>query len=134
MWLGKVSYSLYLIHMPILAALAHGFPSARPALIALLAVSSSLLASELFHRWVEQPAQRFGRFLADSAIAFRYAAFPDEKGSAHKLIFLMLGGPELIPERLANACECQRRRSCGYQPRRRQLNRDRQFRPSVRIR
>jgi peptidoglycan/LPS O-acetylase OafA/YrhL len=63
-WLGKVSYSLYLIHVPILVTaitLLHG----RVPHAAILAgvVALSLLAAALFHRFVEVPSMRLGRRL-----------------------------------------------------------------------
>ncbi|MBB5058369.1 peptidoglycan/LPS O-acetylase OafA/YrhL [Granulicella aggregans] len=64
-WLGKVSYSLYLIHMPILMLLAivlYGKVSPGPSVVPF--VMLSLLAAAAFHRWVEMPSMRLGRTLA----------------------------------------------------------------------
>lgn len=64
LWLGRVSFSLYLIHVPILLAmvrLTHGW---LPIPIALVAGASlALLLAEGFHRLIEQPCQRLGRRL-----------------------------------------------------------------------
>ena len=67
-WLGLTSFSLYLVHEPIVIAL--GFlmgPGAGPLLVA-VAVPTSLLAGWLFYRLVELPAhhasRRFGRWIA----------------------------------------------------------------------
>jgi len=64
-WLGSISYSLYLIHVPVLVAMYvfvggdRGNPLIRPvALILALAVAT------LLTRWVERPAMRAGRRLA----------------------------------------------------------------------
>jgi peptidoglycan/LPS O-acetylase OafA/YrhL len=56
-WLGSRSYSLYLIHAPIVAALAF---TGHRALI-LLAIPLSLVFAEVFWRSVERPSTRFAR-------------------------------------------------------------------------
>jgi len=72
-WLGRVSYSLYLVHFPLLLVLAPrlGGPADWEAGIALYAavLGSSLLAAELGHRFVEVPSIRLG-----NAICTRIAA------------------------------------------------------------
>lgn len=63
-WLAKVSYSLYLIHAPILVAVfkyLHWEGGAG----ALLAASLIALGAELCWRWVERPSQALGRHLSD---------------------------------------------------------------------
>ena len=62
LWLGKVSYSLYLVHLPILLTLLHLFAGQVP-LPALLAatVAMSLIAAGLSYRWIESPAIAFAR-------------------------------------------------------------------------
>lgn len=71
-WLGKVSFSLYLVHVPIIATLAFLFGDARWWLVGLIAVPLSLVVSALFFRVVERPshllARRVGR-LTDAGIA-----------------------------------------------------------------
>jgi peptidoglycan/LPS O-acetylase OafA/YrhL len=71
-WLGKVSFSLYLVHVPIIATLAFLVGDARWWLVGLIAVPLSLVVSTLFFRFVERPshllARRVGR-LTDAAIA-----------------------------------------------------------------
>ena len=67
-WLGMISFSLYLVHEPIVIALAFLLgPGSGPLLVA-LAVPVSLLAGWLFYRVVELPAhhasRRFGRWVA----------------------------------------------------------------------
>ncbi|QEC48522.1 acyltransferase [Baekduia soli] len=60
-WLGRRSFSLYLVHEPIVVTLA--FALGRPGFGVLLAVAlpGSLAAAEVFHRLVERPAHRLAR-------------------------------------------------------------------------
>ncbi len=62
LWLGRISFSLYLIHMPVLLALTHvlrGWVS--PVGVALLAIPVSLPLAAIMHRAVEQPAHHLAR-------------------------------------------------------------------------
>jgi peptidoglycan/LPS O-acetylase OafA/YrhL len=54
-WLGKISYSLYLWHIPVFAALGHRNP--------LFGLAVSLAAAALSYRYVEQPFRRRRRQL-----------------------------------------------------------------------
>jgi peptidoglycan/LPS O-acetylase OafA/YrhL len=67
---GEISYSLYLLHIPVGAWVVerfidsqgwrnHGLP-ARLACDA-AALAASLLAAAVFHRWIERPAMEWGR-------------------------------------------------------------------------
>lgn len=61
-WLGRISYSLYLIHMPILAMwiyVLHGYSPLVAA--ALLTVPSSLFMAHLMAKFVESPGMAIGR-------------------------------------------------------------------------
>jgi len=63
-WLGRVSYSLYLIHLPILTAAIHGLGPVLPLwAIMAIAVPTALIAAELFYRAVEAPSMRLGKRL-----------------------------------------------------------------------
>lgn len=70
-WLGRISYSTYLIHWPILAALHtlcfHALPGlSELARVSLLALTGPLLitaGSFLTYRWIEAPAIRYGKSL-----------------------------------------------------------------------
>ena len=69
-WLGMISFSLYLVHEPIVIALAFLLsPGSGPLLVA-LAVPISLLVGWLFYRLIELPAhhasRRFGRWVAQN--------------------------------------------------------------------
>ncbi len=66
-WLGRISYSLYLVHLPVFLASIYGVgpglqPHWRPALLPALP-ALALIAAWLFYRMVEIPAQRLGRRL-----------------------------------------------------------------------
>jgi peptidoglycan/LPS O-acetylase OafA/YrhL len=61
-WTGRRSYSLYLVHEPIVVALAFaagGRPS--PVLFALVAIPLALTAASAFFRLVESPSHRLAR-------------------------------------------------------------------------
>jgi peptidoglycan/LPS O-acetylase OafA/YrhL len=61
-WLGKVSYSLYLVHVPVALALAHALHGVLPAVaIAPLTVLLALPAAAAFYRAVERPALLLSR-------------------------------------------------------------------------
>lgn len=61
-FIGTVSFGLYLVHIPVLAALQHGLHGRlSPAAIWAIGVLASLLAAWAFHRTVERPAHRLAR-------------------------------------------------------------------------
>jgi peptidoglycan/LPS O-acetylase OafA/YrhL len=64
-WLGRVSYSLYLVHIPVFYTMMHLFWTKLPLIVLLTcSVVVSLLVSELTYRFVERPAMSLGRVLA----------------------------------------------------------------------
>jgi peptidoglycan/LPS O-acetylase OafA/YrhL len=64
-WLGRVSYSLYLVHLPVLLALVHLLWGKMPLpYILLSAVFLSLLVAELSYRLIEKPSIDLGRRVA----------------------------------------------------------------------
>jgi peptidoglycan/LPS O-acetylase OafA/YrhL len=84
LWLGRVSYSLYLVHFSLLLVIAprlggHASWSVGVVLYSTV-LASSLLAAELGHRFVEIPSIRAGnricRWLAGSAAG---AGVPSER-------------------------------------------------------
>lgn len=60
-WLGTVSYSLYLLHLLVLAVV----PAIGPPLISItLWVASMLLVAAISERWIERPSHALGRYLS----------------------------------------------------------------------
>jgi peptidoglycan/LPS O-acetylase OafA/YrhL len=68
-WLGRVSFSVYLVHVPIIDALDALFGSASPAVRILLSLILALGVAELFSRFVEQPAHRLAKRVGTAASA-----------------------------------------------------------------
>jgi peptidoglycan/LPS O-acetylase OafA/YrhL len=64
-WLGRVSYSLYLVHLLVLLSLVHALHGVLPLpAILVLGVTLSLGAADLCNRLIELPANRLGKRLA----------------------------------------------------------------------
>jgi peptidoglycan/LPS O-acetylase OafA/YrhL len=62
LWLGRVSFSLYLVHVPVLVAGLHLLHGEAPAwAVPLLGGAAALLAAAVMHRLVEVPARYLGR-------------------------------------------------------------------------
>lgn len=62
-WLGKVSYSLYLVHVPVIATLAYLWGSENWILVDVVGIPLSLLVAGGFHRFIEAPGHRLARFV-----------------------------------------------------------------------
>jgi peptidoglycan/LPS O-acetylase OafA/YrhL len=70
-WLGRMSFSVYLLHWPIMltfgsAAYACAFPIGRSAAAActlMVVVGLTLAAAVAFERWIDQPAVRLSRMV-----------------------------------------------------------------------
>lgn len=62
-WLGTVSFSLYLVHEPILVSVSSlvGGSMRGVAVTLVVGIALSFLAAAAFHRWVEAPSQRLAR-------------------------------------------------------------------------
>ena len=56
-WLGERSYSLYLVHVPVLLVANHAFPTVEPALRAGTGVLAAVALSALLFRYVERPTR-----------------------------------------------------------------------------
>ena len=64
-FLGRISYSLYLTHLIVIAAVVHAFAGAAPLPIALaVALPLSLVIADISQRLVEAPSQQLGKRLA----------------------------------------------------------------------
>jgi len=67
-WLGRVSYSLYLTHLPVLLTVLHlGHGRLPLPVILAAALVAALIVAELAHRAIEAPAIRLGRHLTGKA-------------------------------------------------------------------
>lgn len=67
LWLGKISFSLYLIHEPIVIALAFLLGPGMEGVAVPMAIATSLLAGWMFFLAVEQPSHSLARRLGDAA-------------------------------------------------------------------
>ncbi|MDP9128460.1 MAG: acyltransferase [Pseudomonadota bacterium] len=67
-WLGKISYSLYLVHVPVLLVLRHSLDGRLPlAITYTLFVFTALAIADLSYRFIEVPAIAWGKTLARKA-------------------------------------------------------------------
>jgi len=73
-WLGRVSFSLYLVHVPILATVTFVVGDERWWLAILISVPASLALAQLFFVVVEKPAHRFARSMGSAASSVRPSA------------------------------------------------------------
>jgi peptidoglycan/LPS O-acetylase OafA/YrhL len=82
-WVGIRSYSLYLVHYPVLIVVAFALGGAPSTLLlAVVAVPLSLAVTDAFFRVVERPALRLARQLGDlSAGAARRAQLRPQEGA-----------------------------------------------------
>ena len=60
-WLGKISFSLYLVHVPVLATLAFAFGSEAWGLVGLIGIPLSLLVAWGFYEAVEARMHKAAR-------------------------------------------------------------------------
>ena len=89
-WLGRVSFSLYLVHLPIILAGVTLLRSVSLPLALAVSVAASLVIAELFYRYVEQPSHRLsmavGRAVGRRTRRDASPATPDAAAT--------LGGPD----------------------------------------
>lgn len=57
-WLGRVSFSVYLVHLPVILAGATLLRSVSLPLALAVSVAAAFVIAELFYRYVEQPSHR----------------------------------------------------------------------------
>lgn len=76
LWLGRVSYSLYLIHVPIIAALLHASGGELRAPLLLVAIATSLISAGVMQMTVERYSQNLGRSIATRLTRLRGKFYP----------------------------------------------------------
>ncbi len=75
-WLGRRSFSLYLVHLPVLMAAIHlGWDRLGRSWIALAGIAAALVATMVFHQLVEAPSRRLAR-QAERALSSRRGGAP----------------------------------------------------------
>jgi peptidoglycan/LPS O-acetylase OafA/YrhL len=77
LWLGRQSYSLYLIHVPIVMATIVLFQGKVPLLACLAVIPAAIGCAELFHRWIELPSVALAQALLLGKPRARPSGFPD---------------------------------------------------------
>ncbi|MCU1406592.1 MAG: acyltransferase [Glaciihabitans sp.] len=60
-WLGRISFSLYLVHVPVLASVSYLVGDNRWWLVAIICVPLCVTVGWLFYRIVERPSHRLAR-------------------------------------------------------------------------
>jgi peptidoglycan/LPS O-acetylase OafA/YrhL len=76
-WLGKISFSLYLVHVPIIIAVSYIVGPKRFALAAAVSIVASFVVAALFFRFVEGPAHRLARRVGRGAEAVMTRSSPE---------------------------------------------------------
>lgn len=65
LWLGSISYPVYLVHEPIIWSVKFGLGTMKSvesgAVTLVVALPASLLLAHIIHRWIEAPSIRWGR-------------------------------------------------------------------------
>lgn len=75
-WLGRVSYSLYLVHVPIILALLHASGGRLHLALLVSAVAASLGLAAVMQSTVERGSQRLGREIAAKLTGLRAKYVP----------------------------------------------------------
>jgi peptidoglycan/LPS O-acetylase OafA/YrhL len=71
-FLGKISYSLYLTHLIVLFSSIHIFYGVLPMwVILLIVITITLIVSSFMYYWVEKPAIKLGKFLININIEYK---------------------------------------------------------------
>ena len=66
-WLGRISFSIYLVHVPIIIATGNLFGRGHTLAVIGVAFAASIIVGELFSRFVELPAHALSRRAGRSA-------------------------------------------------------------------
>ncbi|WP_431220434.1 acyltransferase family protein [Leifsonia xyli] len=75
-WLGTISFSLYLVHVPIIITLSYLLGSWGPLKVGALAIPVALVVGTLFYAAVEKPAHRLSKRIG-RMVAQAFAARPE---------------------------------------------------------
>jgi peptidoglycan/LPS O-acetylase OafA/YrhL len=98
--LGRISFSLYLVHVPVLVACLHQMHDrVPPALIAAFGVAAAVLAAFAFHPLVEEPARHLARRV-ERRLARRPGwrqATPEHRASPPAPDWAPEGGMPIVP-------------------------------------
>lgn len=63
-WLGRISFSLYLVHEPIAVSFGFLAPVSRPWIATIATIPIALVAAVLFNRFVETPSHQLAKSVA----------------------------------------------------------------------
>lgn len=66
-WAGRLSFSLYLTHEPIVVAAGRLVPGDRVGFVALIAIPVALVVAYVFYRVVDQPSHQLARWVGRHA-------------------------------------------------------------------
>jgi len=66
-WLGRLSFSLYLVHVPVLIAVGAVMGRNHAVLTGIVSLAVSIVMAELFFLGIERPAHKFSRHIGTAA-------------------------------------------------------------------
>lgn len=83
LWLGRISFGLYLVHAPLIGTVGYLVGPDRWWLTVLVALPLSVAVAWAFHRWVERPTHRLARAGGEHVASFvrRVAAVPQRRNA-----------------------------------------------------
>lgn len=81
-FLARISFSLYLVHVPVLVALRFALPEVPAHVVMLVGVPLSIVAGALFHRIVESPSHRASGWVGRRSAALLARLGTDDDGDA----------------------------------------------------
>jgi peptidoglycan/LPS O-acetylase OafA/YrhL len=89
-YIGKISFSIYLVHVPVIVLLRNYTSLSQlenPALFAMSAAAITLVLSALSYRYIERPGQTLAAWLAGSG----RGGWVPSAGPAHEIFAISLG-------------------------------------------
>lgn len=75
-WTGKVSFSLYLVHVPIIVTVSYALGAAGPSLVAALSVPAVLIVAALFYELVEKRSHALSKLFGARVAASVHRRVP----------------------------------------------------------